>query len=178
MGHDKATALIGDTFLVKHVYDIARKVFERIVVVSSLHNAIEGVDAPIIADILPVPGSLTGIVSALMYADSPAVFIIGCDMPFIRPESIRYVLDAYDGGDVVVPRTKGGLEPMHALYARSCISPMLSAIERRRMKVTGVFSMLSVKILPFCPLFMADGVSVFDNVNTEEDLKRAERLLP
>lgn len=119
MGHDKATALIGDTFLVKHVYDIARKVFERIVVVSSIHNAIAGVDAPIIADILPVPGSLTGIVSALMYADSPVVFIMGCDMPFVRPESIRYVLDAYEGGDVVVPRTKGGLEPMHALYARS-----------------------------------------------------------
>jgi molybdopterin-guanine dinucleotide biosynthesis protein A len=177
MGRDKATALIGDESLVKHAYGTARKVFGKIIVVSSRHASIEGVDVPIVADFLPVPGSITGIVSALLYADTPHVFVLGCDMPFVTPEAISCVLDALGGQDVVIPRTEGGLEPMHALYARSCISPMLSAIERHRMKVIDLFPYLSVRILPSCPLFNRNGISVFANVNTEEDLRRAERLL-
>ncbi len=177
MGRDKATALIGDTSLVKHAYDVARKVFDKIIVVSSLHAAIEGVDAPIVADVVAVPGSLTGVVSALLQADTPHVFVLGCDMPFVTPEAMSCVLDAFCGEDIVIPRTEGGLEPMHALYARSCLSPMLSAIERRRMKVIDLFPYLSVKIIESCPVFKRDGVSVFANVNTEEDLRRAAKLL-
>ncbi len=76
---------------------------------------------------------------------------------------------------------------MHALYRRSCISPMLTAlgrghlkiagIVRERMKIADVFAMLSVKMLPPDPVFFDRGVSVFTNVNTEEDLRRAERLI-
>jgi len=178
MGHDKATALVGGKTLVKHVYDVAKKVFSDIIVVSSLHRAFEGVEATVVEDVLPLPGSLTGIVSALIHGGTPYVFVLGCDLPFVTEEAIRYTLNASRGEDIVIPRTEGGFEPMHALYSRSCISPMLTAIERGEMKVSAILPLLSVRVLPPNPVFFNRGISVFTNLNTEEALRHAERLLP
>lgn len=177
MGRDKAMVPVGNKTLITHAYDVAKKVFTSIIVVSSLHHTIDGVNARVAADVLPIHGSLTGIVSALIHADREYVFVLGCDLPFVTARSMRYVVDAAHGEDIVIPKTEGGFEPMHALYRRSCISPMLTAIERGNMKIRSLLAMLPVKILAPNPVFFNDGVSVFTNINNEEDLRRAERLL-
>jgi molybdopterin-guanine dinucleotide biosynthesis protein A len=87
------------------------------------------------------------------------------------------VVEAAAGEDIIIPQTEGGLEPMHALYRRSCISPLLSALGRGHMKVTRLLALMSVRVLPPDPVFFNRGVSVFTNINTEEDLRRAERLI-
>jgi len=177
MGRDKASTKVAGKALVKHVYDVARKVFGELIVVSSLHRSFEGVEAAVVGDVLPVRGPLTGIASALIHAGRPYVFVLGCDMPFIAEGAIRYVLAESRGEDIIIPRTEGGFEPLHALYSRSCISPMLTAIERGEMKINAIFPLLSVRVLPPNPVFFNRGTSVFTNVNTEEALKDAERLL-
>jgi molybdopterin-guanine dinucleotide biosynthesis protein A len=187
MGRDKATMLLDGKPLIAHVFDAAKNVFADIMVVSSLHTVFDGVKAPVIKDVLPVSGALTGIVSALIASDTEYVFVLGCDMPFVTAEAMRYVVDAAAGEDIIMPRTEAGLEPMHALYHRSCISPMLTAIGRGSMKIAGlvrgrmkiadVFAMVQVKVLSPDPVFFNRGVSVFTNINTEEDLLRAEGLV-
>ncbi len=187
MGRDKAMALLDGKPLIAHVYDVAKRVFPDIMVVSSLYTAVDGIKARVIKDILPLPGSLTGIVSALIASDTDYVFVLGCDMPFVSAEAMRYVVEAAAGEDIIIPQTEGGLEPMHALYRRSCISPMLTALGRGHMKIAGlmrgrmeiadIFAMLQVLVLPPDPVFFNRGISVFMNVNTEEDLQRAERLI-
>jgi molybdopterin-guanine dinucleotide biosynthesis protein A len=177
MGRDKATVLLDGKPLIAHVFDVAKRVFTDIMVVSSLHTAVDGIKARVVKDILPLPGSLTGIVSALIASDTDYVFVLGGDMPFITAEAMRYVVEAAAGEDIIIPRTEGGLEPMHALYRRSCISPMLAALGRGHMKITGLLALLQVKVLPPDPVFFNRGVSVFMNINTEEDLRRAERLI-
>ncbi len=87
------------------------------------------------------------------------------------------MVEAARGEDIIIPQTEGGLEPMHALYRRSCISPMLTALGRGHMKITRLLAVFSVRVLPPDPVFFNRGVSVFTNVNTEEDLRRAERLI-
>ena len=187
MGRDKAMALLDGKPLIAHVFDEAKKVFSEIMVVSSLHPVVAGMDARVVEDILPVPGSLTGIVSALIASDTDYVFVLGCDMPFVTEEAMRHVIGAEAGEDVIIPQTEDGLEPMHALYRRSCISPMLSALGRGHMKIAGlvrgtmkiadVFAMVSVKVLPPDPVFFNRGLPVFTNINTEEDLRRAESFI-
>ena len=177
MGRDKATVLLDGKPLIAHVFDVAKRVFPDIMVVSSLHLAVDGIKARVVKDILPLPGSLTGIVSALIASDTDYVFVLGGDMPFITAEAMRYLVEAAAGEDIIIPQTEGGLEPMHALYRRSCISPMLAALGRGHMKITGLLALLQVKVLPPDPVFFNRGVSVFMNINTEEDLRRAERLI-
>jgi molybdopterin-guanine dinucleotide biosynthesis protein A len=177
MGRDKATIQIHDRTLIEHTYEVARKVFADIIVVSGFHDAIPGIEARIVKDVLPVTGSLTGIVSALLYANTPYVFVLGCDMPFLTTESIRHVMGECRGEGIVIPKTEAGFEPMHAMYHRSCISTMLVAVEQGRMKVGALLPFFSVKTVPPSPWFFNHGVSVFTNINTREDLRHAERTL-
>ena len=171
MGRDKATLELGDGFLISHVYDAARRVFPKIVIVSSRHSHFDGIDAPVIPDMFPQRGPIVGIVSALLYSSTPYVFVVACDMPNLSTEAFQYMLgEAHGGEDVIVPRTPLGFEPLHALYNRSCISGFLTAIERNRLKLTDTFRYLSVRELGNHPSFRRKGHPVFTNINMEGDL--------
>jgi len=177
MGRDKTTMIFRGKPLIAYVYEILREIFPKIVVISSHHTAIEGVEAPILKDFLPKKGSMIGIASALLSATTDYVFVVGCDMPFVRKETITYIVDQARGEDIVIPQTDAGYEPLHALYNRSCLPHMLRAIDFDRIKVSALFSSLSVKVVREDALFMKNGVSTFTNINTEEDLALAESLI-
>lgn len=178
MGTDKAMLRMGsEGTLIGRTYSVASEVFSDIMVVSSIHESIEGVRARIVHDVVPIPGSLTGIASALLHANKPYVFVLGCDMPFLTSAAILHIIDQVKGEQIIVPITEDGMEPLHAVYHRSCLSPMLSALERGHMKINLLFPFFCVKTLPPDPVFLNHGVSVFMNVNTREDLSRAERAL-
>jgi molybdopterin-guanine dinucleotide biosynthesis protein A len=177
MGRDKATLPFKNKPLIAHVYEIVRQVFSEVFIVSKYHSAIEGVGSPILKDITSREGSLVGIASALLYAATDYVFVVGCDMPFIRKDAIIHMVDQTHGEDIVIPRTDAGYEPLHAIYNRSCLPQILGAIDRNRIKVSDIFPFFSVKEVREPALFLNKGVSIFTNINTEEDLALAERLI-
>ena len=177
MGRDKALIPVGDRALLSRVYAVAEEVFSDILVLSNLHTHLDKVRGPIVKDVIPRQGPMIGIVSALLYARTTYVFVLACDMPFLRKDAIEYVLTAAHGEDIVIPKTEKGFEPLHALYNRSCISPLLSAIERGRMKIPDIFPLLSVKVVEGKEVFASQGLSIFTNINTEEDLSRAQSLI-
>ena len=174
MGQDKALIRIRNRTLIGRTYDVARKVFDDIVIVSNRHDSIEAVEVRIIPDVLPVSGSITGVVSALLHSSAERIFILGCDMPFLREDAIRYMVGEVGDEDVFVPKTDAGYEPLHAIYSRTCISAFLSAIGRGKLKVTDVFPFLRVRTFRPNDLFYENGIPVFTNVNTREDLERAQ----
>ncbi len=171
MGRDKATLRLGADSLVKRAFDTARQVFDEVFIVSSLHPAFEGVEAKVYPDILPLKGSLVGIASALLYARHPYVCVLACDMPLLSAPALRYMVSRVGGEDVIIPRTEKGYEPLHAIYGRACLAPMLRALGRQRMKVLDLMALLSVKVLEPDPVFVRDGESIFMNLNTERDLE-------
>lgn len=177
MGRDKALVPVGDTALLVRVYRVVAEVFPRVIILSNHHTRLDGVAAPILHDALLFRGVLAGITSALLYVETPYIFVIACDMPFATEEAIRYLIGQTRGEDIIIPKTEAGYEPLHAIYNRSCISPMLSALERGRMKITSLFPLLTVKAVDDKESFRNHGVSVFTNVNTEEDLSRASNLI-
>lgn len=170
MGRDKATLEINGKPLLLYVFEKVRRIFDSIVIVSSNHVSFEGIDAPVIKDIVSISGTMTGIVSALMYSHNPYVFVCACDMPFVSEDAIHYIINKRSGEDIIIPKTDKGYEPLHALYGKSCISYMLTAIERNRLKIDRIFPSLSVKELDDDPCFYNDGCSVFTNINSAADL--------
>lgn len=170
MGSDKATLPVGTKPLINRVYDEAKKVFDEIIIISNHHKIIAGLDVPIFKDILPVQSPIVGIVSALLYADTPYVFVLACDMLFVSKESIEYMIDEAHGEDLIIPRSKGGYEPLYAIYGRSCIPHLFKLIAQNSLKATGVFPFLSVRVLDEHPYFTNNGYSVFTNINTIDDL--------
>lgn len=180
MGRDKATLVLDSEPMIQKVYGVVRKVFDNIIVVSSDHDVLPGMDIPIIRDVVAVQSPLAGIVSALIHTGADYVFVLACDMPFLSVEAMRYMLDNVNGEDIIIPATEKGYEPLHALYGRSCISYMLTCIERGVTciergghRIADIFPYLTIKVVKGAPLFFCNGVSVFTNINTKEEFEKA-----
>jgi molybdopterin-guanine dinucleotide biosynthesis protein A len=176
MGADKATLKVHDKALIQQVYEKAHHVFKDILIISNHHDRFYGIDSPIIKDIFPVQSSIVGITSALLSSNTSYVFILACDMPFVSVQSIECVLNNVHGEDIVIPHTKNGFEPLHAVYNRSCISVLLTSIGRHQLKVTDLFPFFSVKEIGEDPAFVNRGTSVFTNITVKEDLSLVQRL--
>lgn len=177
MGQDKATLRIGAMGLIERVYTIVKDVFDDVFVVSSLHKKIQGVPVPVIGDVLPHGGSLVGIISALLYSQTPYVFVVACDMPFLDGDFIRRMVDRVSGEDIIVPKSAAGYEPLHAIYNRSCLSYMLRLVDSNRFKIDRIFPFLTVRAMIIDSGSYPQGISAFTNVNTEEDLEHVRDLL-
>jgi molybdopterin-guanine dinucleotide biosynthesis protein A len=176
MGQDKATIKIGEKALIHLVYDKVKEVFDDVLIISRLHNAIESIDAPVLKDIVPFGNSMTGIASALLYSETPYTFVVACDMPFLSTEAFRYMVKEATGEDIIIPKTKLGFEPLHAIYNKSCIAHLLRLIEQNRFKITGVLPFVSVKELKEHPCFFRNGNPVFTNINVMNDLSMVEAV--
>jgi molybdenum cofactor guanylyltransferase len=170
MGEDKATLLFDGATLTERVYERAKRIFRQVFLVSSQHKVLVGLDIPVVADCLPAKSPLVGIASALLHADTPYVFVLGCDMPYIREEGLLWVMNQAQGEDVVIPRTAKGLEPLHAVYSKACLAPALCLAERGRLRIADLLPYVKVKELKIDGSFNGNGLSVFTNINSREDL--------
>jgi molybdenum cofactor guanylyltransferase len=176
MGQDKATIKIGENPLIRLVYDRAKEVFDDVIIISSLHNTIESIDASVLRDVVPFGNSMTGIVSALLYSETPYTFVVACDMPFLSTETFKYMKNEATGEDIIIPKTQWGLEPLHAIYNRSCMAHLFRLIEQKRFKITGLLPFVSVKELTDQTYFFKSGNSVFTNINAMKDLSMVEAV--
>ncbi len=121
MGKDKATIEVCNKPLIQQVYEKARLIFKKILIVSSIHEHFPGIDTPIVKDIFPLRSSMVGIASALLSADTPYVFALACDMPFVTVQSLEHVLKEVRGEDIGTPHTQYGWEALHA-----CVRSIMS----------------------------------------------------
>ena len=174
MGQDKATMRIGDKPLICFIYTIVKEVFDDVIIISRFHDTIEGIDAPVLKDVVPFGNSMTGIASALLYSETPYTFVVGCDMPFLSTEAFEYMQNEVAGEDIVISKTKWGFEALHAIYNRCCMAHFFRLIEQNRFKVAEILPFVSVKELEENPCFFRNGNSVFTNINTMNDLAMVE----
>jgi adenosylcobinamide-phosphate guanylyltransferase len=110
-----------------------------------------------------------------------AVLILPCDMPLLKPELLRQLLEAYDrcSADSMTV-----LLPEEVLLRAGVVEPYLEEMEGRRVGFCGVSVLKRQAILETDPAvyvsaeyFLCDDISFAVNVNTPADLALAERLL-
>ena len=173
MGRDKATAYFQGRPLIRTVFDTVRDVFEDIMIISSMHVTLDGIDAPVIEDIVPVQTPMVGIATALLHANKPRVFVVACDMPYLTRDAIEGLLDARGNAEITIPMVGRYFEPLHAVSNRSCLPHFLRLIGLDQLKISGVFPYVTMHVIKDDPRFRnARGDLVFLNVNTIEELQR------
>jgi len=101
MGADKA-ALIGP-----RVEAILRACFPAVLVIRD--------------DDRPGLGPIGGLATALRRAETDAIFVAACDLPFLDPAVIRELVGLLPGYDAVVPQAGEHCEPLHAVYRCGCL---------------------------------------------------------
>jgi molybdopterin-guanine dinucleotide biosynthesis protein A len=81
------------------------------------------------------------------------------------------------GFDLVVPRLGELVEPLHAVYSKSCLAPIEKLLKRGIMEVRALFDLVKVRYVESDEIdrFDPEHLSFF-NVNTEADLEKARQM--
>ena len=133
-------------------------------------------DLRTIPDIRPGCGSLGGIYTAVVSGAGP-VLCIAWDMPFVTPGLLRALVDGSAGYDAFLPESDGkrGVEPLCAVYGPACAPAIERRLARGDLKAIGFHPEVKVGTLPLERVReFGEPDVLFFNVNTPEDLERAE----
>jgi len=177
-GQNKAFLRIGGQRIVDHLMDVYGRIFEQVVLVTNDPTAYTDLDALIVSDHYPKRSSLNGLHAGLFAAAHEHAFFTACDAPFAKPSLIRCVLNHIEPrADIIIPTTSAGYEPMFAVYKKSCLPVMVQQLEKNLLKIQGLFRKVRVKTVDEAALRQVDPeLRSFFNINTPEDLERAETL--
>ncbi|PYP59015.1 MAG: molybdenum cofactor guanylyltransferase [Gemmatimonadetes bacterium] len=137
-------------------------------------------DLQTIPDARPGCGSLGGIYTAVSAAPEP-VLCVAWDMPFVPERLLRALIDGIAAGDydAFLPESSGrrGLEPLCAVYGPACGPAIARRLERGDLKAISFHPDVRVGILSLAQVrAFGDPDELFFNVNTPDDLERAEAL--
>ena len=123
-------------------------------------------------------GSLGGIYTAVAAGPGP-VLVVAWDMPFVTADLLQALVRGSDGYDAFLPESSGrrGLEPLCAVYGPACETAIRSRLDHEDFRAVGFHEDVRVGTLPLEQVAkFGDPETLFFNVNTAEDLARAEEL--
>jgi len=133
--------------------------------------------APVVADIFPGCGPLSGIHAALAQSAAELNLMLAVDMPFVTSELLAFLLAAAEKDEalVTVPRTSKGFQPLCAVYRHDFFLAAEQGLRAGKYKIDALFSSVSVRVIEEGDLTAA-GFSerIFFNVNTPQDRVEAE----
>lgn len=179
IGEDKAFLEFEGKRLVEWVITSLKEVGEEIIIVANEPEKFNSLGLKVVKDVLPGIGPLVGLYSGLLSSHLEYNFVCGTDMPFLSPSLIKYMLGQGQGCDVVLPRIGSRVEPLCAVYKRSCLSSIAEVIkEGEKLSLRSFFDRVKIRyikedeVIPF-------GLpkKLFFNINTREDMEMARGLL-
>ncbi len=179
MGTDKSFVEILGQPLIEHIIERVSDLGQaETILITNRPADYAHLGLPMFGDVLPDKGSLGGIYTALHHSQSPYTLVVACDMPFLNPALLRYMIDltAGDQYDVIVPRVDGYPQGLHAIYSNACLEPICARLDTNRLKVISFYDDVRVRYLdePEYQPLDPDGLA-FQNVNTPAELEDARR---
>jgi molybdopterin-guanine dinucleotide biosynthesis protein A len=178
-GKKKTFYRVGEDMMLTRIHTLFSKLFKEVIIVVNDPKDFAGWDMMVVTDIIPSRCALAGLHAGLFYASNPWIYVTACDVPFINEKVIRHLVEQREPGtEVIIPRTKDGLEPLAAAYSRECIPMIETNLENKIFMVQKFFRKKKVQELSVQDLKKLDPTMRFMfNVNTPEDLETAMSLV-
>ena len=132
-----------------------------------------------VQDVIPNLGALGGIYTAVKEAPAPVV-IAAWDMPFVTPSLLKELAAGLEAADACLPESDGprGLEPLCAAYGPAVGPAIEAGLARGDRRAIAFHDSVRVAILNDAKIrSLGDPGRLFFNVNTAEDLERANRMV-
>jgi molybdopterin-guanine dinucleotide biosynthesis protein A len=146
----------------------------EVVVVAKRDSFLPPLEAPIWYEPDEPTHPLLGIGTALEQADGRPVLACACDMPFVTPALLSYMSERDD--PLVVPRFGGLLHPLFARYDSSLLDQLRQALDPPQ-PLQEVVARLGPAYVDEADIRrFGDPERLLFNVNTREDLARAEEI--
>ncbi|MGB9464173.1 MAG: molybdenum cofactor guanylyltransferase [Candidatus Acidiferrum sp.] len=189
-GSDKALAEFGEKPMLARMlglvdHAVSRKELACKAVVIGAAEKYGTVWTACVEDRWPGEGPLGGIVTALLHTrknapESEWNLIVGCDMPFLTADWLRFLAERAAGSaaQVVVPHSTNGPEPLCACWRTDAAEELQTAFERGVRRVNQGISHLRSEVLDERDWKRFDSAGrLFWNMNTAADYEEARRIV-
>jgi len=179
MGTDKAWLRLGELTLIERIIKAMEPAVSSLAIVANDAEKYSRLGLTVFADDYPGIGPLSGIYTALRNCATEYALVVACDLPFVTGELFSFLIASSEDYQAVVPLDRDGqLEPLCAVYARSCLSVARELIERGERRPRALFERVRTRFLDFQLLaHMPNADDFFVNLNTPEDYRRALQTL-
>jgi molybdopterin-guanine dinucleotide biosynthesis protein A len=178
MGRDKAFLPFGPGLLIERVIEVVQQVTAEVILITNTPEQYQRFGLPMFSDVIAEAGSLGGIYTGLLSVTTPYSLCLACDMPFVKATFLRFLCDMAAEADVVIPRNTGDFQPLCAVYSQVCREPIRRQIAGGRLKITGFFDQVHVRVVDGDLLARYDPYDImFFNANTLEEYEKARLML-
>lgn len=166
MGCDKAEIKIGDRTIAERIVEELRGMNIPITVLGN--RPIEG------CKFLKDEEAYAGPAIALsrFVPERDYVFVVSCDIPNFDGKLVPFLYERSLGGDVVIPKVDGELQPLCALYKKEAFEILRDLVTAGERRVMGWIEHLRMKVVEEGELFEHFDLWAIRNINTLEELKR------
>jgi molybdopterin-guanine dinucleotide biosynthesis protein A len=185
-GRDKGLVVLAGKPLIVHVIDRVSKVADEVlVVVSSAEQknkfeTILGEKAKLVIDKDDSQSPLVGAITGFESANAEYSLLLPCDTPFVSTQIVQFLLDMCTNRSAAIPRWPGGyIEPLQAVYrTESALTAAKTALKQGKMNMRSMIENLrGVRYVSMMVLEQLEPeLLTFFNVNTPQDLKKAESI--
>lgn len=180
MGENKAQMMFGGEPLLARVARRLSSAVDELLVIGPQSLAPLTPQVRVVEDALPAIGPLGGLYTALTTITGARIFLVACDMPFVRPGLVQAMLalaETRDDADAVTLNVDGRVQPLHAVYSRGCLPSVERALNTNDRSLHALLMRLAVVAIDTETVRREDpgGLSAF-NVNTPDDWRQALRL--
>jgi molybdopterin-guanine dinucleotide biosynthesis protein A len=165
---------------IEAIYRQMSELFDEVIIVTNTPDEYAFLPCRKVPDLHPGMGALAGLHSGLHHSDTPHIFAVACDMPYLNSALIKRLAALRTKADVIIPEGEKGLEPLHAFYGKQCRDAMEKALQSGNRRIVSFFPEARVTV------FSRDEVTTFDpsldsfrNINTPADyfeLRDDERI--
>lgn len=167
MGSDKASKLLHGKTLIEHVITQLETEVDSIVIVSDNPDH-KSFGKPVINDLLKNIGPAGGIYTALSHSSTEKKFIVSCDMPFITPVGIRYIIDQSEDFEITIPKLEFA-QPLFGVYSKKCLPLWEKLIRSGQVSLRQLILHFKLNLLSVNDLSIFNE-KFFSNINSPSDL--------
>jgi molybdopterin-guanine dinucleotide biosynthesis protein A len=178
LGRDKAFLEVNGVPLIQRVTDVLACLSDDLVIVTNAPERYRQLPGRLVGDVYPGKGALGGIYSGVLTARYHYSLVVACDMPFLNPDLLRYLMSLAEGYDAVIPVIgEGMMEAVHAVYSKACLPFVKELLLADELRIVNLFPRVRVRYVQREELLRLDPIlRSFLNVNTPADWEMAERL--
>jgi molybdopterin-guanine dinucleotide biosynthesis protein A len=179
-GGPKAEAPVDGVSMVGRAVATLKEAVGEVVVVSSRPVASAGTQ--IIPDQTPDAGPLGGLEAALLHAAASGyegVLLLACDLPLVAPDLLTAVGSALGDASAAAPARAEegeGIEPLCAVYHVDVLPVVQERLDSDDRSLQALFRAVGGRTIPAAELGSGHTEALL-NVNTSQDLRRAEAAL-
>jgi len=175
-GQDKGLILLAGTSLIEHCINALSPQVSQLFI-SANHNIAQyqKFTFPVLQDAVQNhSGPLAGLQRALAASPDMPVLVVPCDAPLLPQQLADRLLRTYRENNyfAVIPHDGTRLQPLFTLFSPSSLESLNQYLATGQRKVETWVTSLPHSVVDF-----SDQSAHFININTEDDLRRAESFL-